>query len=260
MKNKLLHQTKLKCNLQNWPKLFIYPAKSKINNLKKCLKTLIKYNQNRSAYFLISILNPIIIGWVGYYSFSNAFGVFNLLRYWLYNRIVLWMKQKHPKSSIIWLNKQYLIIKNKIEQYILKNDPKAMKYISNFKSIDQIQKNRWNFFGITWQKIEKSFYKIPRINVLLWPTNIKKIKLATIFVPKKEILISNFYLKQEKWLNEHLKLEYFYKTKKKNFLLSLIWDNEIYFICNILLFTKVMHFENSIEFVKINTSLIKKFK
>ena len=165
IKNKLLHENKLKYRLQNRPRLFVYPSRSKVNIFKKHLKTLIKYNQNSSAYVLISILNPIIRGWVNYYSFSNARGVLNLLRHWLYNRIVFWMKRKHSKSSITWLKKQYLLMENIIEQHNLKNDLKTIKYIINIKSINQVQQNRWNFYGIAWRNNEGFFYKIPRINV-----------------------------------------------------------------------------------------------
>lgn len=207
-KNKMGYQ------LNNLPRIFVYPPKQKIKSLKKRLKTLIKYNQNSSAYMLIIILNFIIRGWVNYYSFSNAKGALNLLRHWLYNKIMIWMKRKHPKSTKIWLNKHYLIIENIIEQEILKYNFKIIKCISNIKSINQIKKNRWNFYGIVWQKTERFFYKIPRINILLWPTNIKNIKIATIFAPKKELLLNNYYSKQEKWLNERSKLECFHKNNK----------------------------------------------
>lgn len=62
IKNKLLHENKLKYRVQSLPKLFVHPSRLKINYLKKRLQTLIKYRQNSSAYILISILNPIIRG------------------------------------------------------------------------------------------------------------------------------------------------------------------------------------------------------
>jgi hypothetical protein len=108
-----------------------------------------------------------------------------LLRRWLYAKIVFWIKRKHPKSSIILLNKQYLIIENMIEQHTLWNDSKTIKYITNTKSLNQIQQNRWNFYGIAWRSNESFFYKTPRIKILIWPTSIKNIKIATIFAPKK---------------------------------------------------------------------------
>lgn len=60
--NKLLHRNKREHCKKNCPKLFVCPSRSAIQSFKKCLKNLIKNNQNNSAYQLIAILNPIIKG------------------------------------------------------------------------------------------------------------------------------------------------------------------------------------------------------
>lgn len=136
-------------------------------------------------------------------------------------------------------------MENVVEQHNLKNNPKFIEYIKNIKSINQIQQNRWNFYGIAWQSTKGFFFKIPKINVLLWPTSIK---VATIFAPKKKFFKNNYLLKQKKRLIEHLKLERFHNDKK-NKLFTYLWkrNNKMCFICDTSLIDEVTLFKNDIE-------------
>jgi RNA-directed DNA polymerase len=211
IRSKLLHRDKPEYRLYNRPRLFVHPSRLAIKFFKTRLKTFIKKNQNVSAYRLIAILNPRIRGWVNYYSFSNAHGVLRLLRNWIYNRMAIWMKRKHPKSSRIWLNKHYFLMENFLDEHDLKDNPKITKYIANITSMKQVQQNKWNFYGIARKSFEGFYYEVPRINVLLWPTLIKDVIIATTFVPNKKLLACSYYLNQNKWLKEREKLARLHK-------------------------------------------------
>lgn len=245
IRSKLLHRNKPEYRLHGRPRLFVHPSRSAIESFKTRLKALIKKNQNVSAYRLIAILNPRIRGWVNYYSFSNAHGILSSLRNWIYKRVVIWMKRKHPKSSIKWLNKHYFLIENLLEEHNLENNQKIVDYIASISSMKQVQQNRWNFYGIARKSAEKYNYEVPRINVLLWPTSIK---VATVFVPNKKLLSSSYYLNQDKWLNEREKLERFH-TNKENKLFSSLWkrDKGLCYLCETSLVEELTRFENSIE-------------
>lgn len=214
IKNKMLHRRKPEHRLHGRPRLFVHPSRLSIKSFKVRLKTLLKNNQNVSAYGLIGVLNPKIRGWVDYYSFSNAQGALSLLRNWIYKRIVIWIKRKHPKSSITWLNKHYLLMENLLEERDLKNCPKILGYIANITSINQTQKNKWNFYGIARKSFEGHYYEVPRINVMLWPTSIKEVAVATVFVPNNKLLASSYYLNQNGWLNEREKFERLHMNKE----------------------------------------------
>ena len=185
IKSKLLHRSKLEYKLHGVPRLFVHPSKSAIKVFKSRLKKLIKKNQNISAYRLIALLNPIIKKWVSYYSFFNAYGVLSLLRKWIYERLIIWTKRKHPKSSRTWLNKHYFLMDNLSEEHNLKNNFKIIEYISKVTSVKQVQQNKWNFYGIARKSAEGYSYEIPKINVIFCPISIKKTKIATVFVQKK---------------------------------------------------------------------------
>jgi RNA-directed DNA polymerase len=248
IRSKLLHRNIPEYRLHGRPRLFVHPSKSAIKSFKSRLKALIKHNQNTSAYQLIALLNPRIRGWVNYYSFSNAHGALSLLRKWFYQRITIWMKRKHPKSSTIWLNKHYFLIENLLEEHDLKDNSKIVDYIVNITSLNQVQQNKWNFYGVARKSVEGYSYEIPRVNVMLWPTSIKKIVVATTLVPNINILACSYYLNLDKWLKEREKLNRLHQNKEDK-LFSALWkrDKGLCFLCETSLADELTCFENSIE-------------
>jgi RNA-directed DNA polymerase len=248
IKNKMLHGSKPEYRLDGRPRLFVHPSRLAIKSFKTRLKNLLKKNYNVSAYRLIALLNPIIRNWVNYYSFSNSSGALSLLRNWIYKRIVIWLKRKHPKSGIIWLNKHYFLMEHLIKEHDFENNPKIADYIANLSSANQIQRNKWNFYGIARKSAEGYYYEIPRINIMLWPNSIKNITVASALVPCNKLLSSSYYLNQNKWLKEREKVERLH-TDKENKLFSSLWkrDKGICFLCQTPLAEELTSFENSIE-------------
>nr|AVR57715.1 hypothetical protein [Halamphora calidilacuna] len=248
IKNKMLHGSKPEYRLDGRPRLFVHPSRLAIKSFKTRLKNLLKKNYNVSAYRLITLLNPIIRGWVNYYSFSNSSGALSLLRSWIYKRIVIWLKRKHPKSGIIWLNKHYFLMEHLMKEHDLENNPKIADYIANLNSANQIQRNKWNFYGIARTSAEGYYYEVPRINLMFWPNSIKNITVASALVPSNKLLSSSYYLNQNKWLKEREKVERLH-TDKENKLFSSLWkrDKGICFLCQTSLAEELTSFENSIE-------------
>ena len=248
IRNKMLHRNKPEYKLHGRPRSFVYPSKTAIKSFKIRLKNIIKQNQNLSAYRLIAILNPRIRGWVNYYSFSNANGALSLLRNWIFTRVTIWMKRKHPKSSRIWLNKHYLLLENFLEKHDLDKNPKIVDYITKITSMQQIQKNKWNSYGIARKSFEGYVYQVPRINVMLWPTSIKNIVTATVLVPNKKLLACSYYLNKDRWFKERVKLERLHINKEDK-LFSSLWkrDKGLCFLCDTSLADELTSFENSIE-------------
>lgn len=248
IRSKLLNRNKPEYRLHGRPRLFVYPSKTAIESFKTRFKNIVKQNQNLSAYRLIALLNPRIRGWVNYYSFSNAHGVLSLLRNWIYIRITIWMKRKHPKSSRIWLNKHYFLSENLLEEHDLKENSKIVDYIAKITSMQQVQQNRWNFYGISRKSSEGYVYEVPRINIVLWPTSIKNIVTATTLVLNKKLLACSYYLNKDKWVKEREKSERLH-TNKEDKLFSSLWkrDKGLCFLCETSLADELTSSENSIE-------------
>jgi hypothetical protein len=107
------------------------------------------------------------------------------------------MKRKHPKSSKIWLNKHYFLLENLFSEHDLKKNSKIIDYVAKKVSLPQVKQNKWNFYGIARKSQEGYSYEVPRINVLLWPTSIKNIVVASSLVPNIKLLSSSYYLTQK---------------------------------------------------------------
>ena len=69
-----------------------------------------------------------------------------------------------------------------------------MDYLVKITSVQQVQKNKWNFYGITRKSSEGFMYEVPRINILVWPTSIKNIVTAAALVKNKKLLTCSYYL------------------------------------------------------------------
>ena len=172
IKSKLLHKSKLKYKSKSKFILFVHPSRKAIVSFKFYFKKLLKLNQNISSYWLIEFLNPKIKKWIHHYSFFDAYGTLNFLWNWVYKRITIWVKWKHPKSSRILLCKYYFLMENLLKKYDLKKNSKMIEYILKRGFIKQVQQNKWNFYGISWKNITSYNYEMPRINIMLWPTSV----------------------------------------------------------------------------------------
>ena len=63
---------------------------------------------NRPLVSLIDDINPLILGWRTYYRHAmRACREFSKLDWWLYQRIKLWLRKKHPKTSTRDLKKRF---------------------------------------------------------------------------------------------------------------------------------------------------------
>lgn len=205
IRNKFLHNRKQEWRLKGRARLFIYPSPNNFKSFKKDLIVLFRNSINLSAYELISLLNPKVKGWVNYFSFANSAGTLKSLKKFLYNRIRTWMVRKHDKSSIFWLNKQYMLLDRLQEQYGLDYETNKELQMNIFKN-ESAKKNKWNFYGLAFKDGNKNLYKRPKLNILNWPSNIKNITVLSVLAPSRELLKTNFYNNRSKWIAESLKL------------------------------------------------------
>jgi RNA-directed DNA polymerase len=234
VKSSYLHHSKPEYRLEGRPRLFVYPSTEKFNMFKRKLILFLRKNYNLTAYELVALLNPMITRWVNYYSFSNAGGTLNSLKKFLYHRLKIWLIKKHPRTSIVWLMKHFMLF---CVAGIEKQHNLDSKTMASFKlkalNHESLRTNKWNFFGLAFKDYQGQTYEIPKLNVLKWPTNIKNIIVATVLAPSRSLLKTNYYTNKVGWFNLMLKREALHSNKSTS-LFQELWkrDNALCCFCN----------------------------
>lgn len=87
----------------------LFIPKEKLQLLRDKIKAAVrKTPTGRTLADLIDKLNPVIIGWRNYYRYaSRAWKEFAKLDWWLDQRIALWLRRKHDKTSWADLFRHY---------------------------------------------------------------------------------------------------------------------------------------------------------
>jgi len=227
--------------LKGRPRLYVYPSTLKYNTIKMRIKQILKSSYNLTVYELISKLNPVIRGWVNYYSFSNSGGILGSFRKFLYKRLKIFVIKKHKKASIRWLMRQYFLLNSLPEQHKL--NPELL-----IKVNPSILQNKWNFFGLAFKDSKGKLYEKPKINILLWPNKIKKLITATVFTPSRELLSTSWYLNKSGWLKEAFKLQNHHSSFDSTLFERLYKrDGNICYLCKDILADDINNMDNDIH-------------
>lgn len=158
IKNPKISSFNNRCDLLEKEKVFIYPARNKFIAVKRKIKDIISKNLNLSAYQLIKILNPIIVGWANYFGKSVSAKTLAQLDNYIYRRLWAWLKKKYPKTSKVFL----------ADKYFLFNDDK-IRASEGLKSKGK-GKRKWHFHGCL---------DTPNKNTLRRNKSVVLLKLAT---------------------------------------------------------------------------------
>lgn len=87
----------------------IVPSDKCLSSIKARISSVFRDNRGKSAFNLISTLNPIIRGYCESkrtFPFSQAS---RSLQHFLFLHIMAWLKRKHPKKSTAWVVSKYFI-------------------------------------------------------------------------------------------------------------------------------------------------------
>lgn len=248
IRSKFLHSRVPEYRLEGRPRLFVYPSKDKLMAIKIKIKTILKSNYNSSVFNLISKLNPIIRGWVNYFSFSNAAGTIRSLRGYIFNRLKRYLMKKHKRASIIWLMKHYFLLSE------LKNHHQVEPTIL-LKKNKSLTSNKWNFYGLAYKDDKNNLYSKPKLNILYWPSNIKTLVTATVFTPSLELLKTNYYNNREGWLKESIKMQKFHGRHSSIDLFESLWkrDKGFCYLCNDQLTEAISNIKEGIDIHHIDS-------
>lgn len=145
----------------------LYPNKLKMMEHIKKLKKVFNLGQNKTAYELISELNPIIRGWANYFNMGESSTFRSYIRFALYNFVWNWAHKKHPKWGKKAIAATYFNIDNKKN----KNSDFLSKLHSNKTDYSgKLIRDKWTFMGITNNPSRYSEASKGKIIFLLDPT------------------------------------------------------------------------------------------
>jgi RNA-directed DNA polymerase len=87
--------------------LYNHPSKKNVKAFLKDIRETIKGHKQATAYNLIAMLNPKIVGWANYHRHSAASKTFSHVDWAIERAIWRWIKRRHPKKSTRWMQKKY---------------------------------------------------------------------------------------------------------------------------------------------------------
>lgn len=93
--------------VQQGSKLLIKPSKESIKKCKAKISEVFEKNNGSNANSLISNLNPVIRGYGNYWSSVVSKDTFRKIDYYIFGKIVKFMKRLHPMKSWKWKKERY---------------------------------------------------------------------------------------------------------------------------------------------------------
>jgi len=95
-------------------KLLIKPSKDSVKSLLEKVRDIAKSNKSVPQVHLISLLNPVIRGWVNYHRHIVSKKTFTYVRHQLWTITWNWSRRRHPNKNCKWIkNKYYTTIGNR---------------------------------------------------------------------------------------------------------------------------------------------------
>ncbi|MFI6448924.1 group II intron maturase-specific domain-containing protein [Kitasatospora sp. NPDC050543] len=89
--------------------VYTYPAKKALRAITAKVKTLCReVGTNQPLDALLSRINPAVRGWCAYFRPGVSFATFSYLRNYLWFAVWRWVRQKHPKTALRKIYRQYL--------------------------------------------------------------------------------------------------------------------------------------------------------
>jgi RNA-directed DNA polymerase len=88
--------------------VYTYPSKRSLAAVKAKVKAITQTDHQQTLDQLIHRLNPVLRGWCAYFRSGVSSRTFNYLRAYTWQRVVRWLRRKHPKTNWRWLRRRYL--------------------------------------------------------------------------------------------------------------------------------------------------------
>ena len=88
--------------------VYTYPAKKALATVKVKLRALSRQDRDQPLAVLLHRLNQVLRGWTSYFKHGVSKRTFDYLGQFTWNRVLRWLRRKHPRASWGWLRRRYL--------------------------------------------------------------------------------------------------------------------------------------------------------
>jgi RNA-directed DNA polymerase len=88
--------------------VYTYPSKKALAAVKAKVRALTRAGSNQPLAALLGHLNRVLRGWTAYFRYGVSKRTFDYLGQFTWNRVLRWLRRKHPKASWGWLRRRYL--------------------------------------------------------------------------------------------------------------------------------------------------------
>src|SRR3954453_8540228 len=93
---------------QRRPPVYTYPSRQSLQAVKTKVKQTTRTAHNQTLDQLLHRLNPVLRGWCAYFRHGLSSRTFGYLRAYTWQRVIRWLRRKHPKANWRWLRRRYL--------------------------------------------------------------------------------------------------------------------------------------------------------
>jgi RNA-directed DNA polymerase len=88
--------------------VYTWPSKKALAAVKAKVRALTRAGSNQPLAALLGHLNQVLRGWTAYFRHGVSKRTFDYLGQFTWNRVLRWLRRKHPKASWGWLRRRYL--------------------------------------------------------------------------------------------------------------------------------------------------------
>jgi RNA-directed DNA polymerase len=135
------------------PRAKIYPSRKSQEGLLLKVRSIIQNNRSASAYNLINILRPVIIGWANYFKYSECSQVFHKLTHLISQKIRAWVFRRDTRNGKNEVKQRYF---PSGKSYTFQGRRHSDNWVLNGKQLGKngTSKNNW-LPHISWVKSAK---------------------------------------------------------------------------------------------------------
>jgi RNA-directed DNA polymerase len=87
--------------------IYTYPSKKSVQSIRRKVKAITKQVTHMDADLLYQRLSSIVRGWATYFRHGSSSKAYHDLGHFLWWRVWIWLRNKHPHSSKRWIIRRY---------------------------------------------------------------------------------------------------------------------------------------------------------